>query len=62
MSLVGSCGAALVFVHETTKKWLADHGTGRGWNSAGRFGWRQVETAVGAVPVVVLDVLLEHGS
>jgi putative transposase len=61
VSLVGSCGGALVLVHETTKKRLADHGTGRGWNSTARLGCRQVETAVGAMSVVVPDVLLEHG-
>jgi hypothetical protein len=57
-----SCGAALVFVDETTKTRLADHHARRALNSAGRLGWRQVETSVGSVPVVVLDVLLENGS
>ena len=35
-----SRGAALVFVYETVKEWVADHCTGRGWHSAGRLGWR----------------------
>jgi hypothetical protein len=55
-----SRGAALILVHETTKEWSADHRTGRGWDSAGRYGWSQVETAARPVPVVVLDVLLKY--
>jgi hypothetical protein len=55
-----SCGAALVFVDETAKTWLADHRAGRGPNPQGRVGWREVEASVGSVPVVVLDVFVQN--
>jgi hypothetical protein len=51
-----SCGSALVFVDGTAKTWLADHRAGRGLNSGGRVGWREVEAPVGSVPVVVPDI------
>jgi hypothetical protein len=57
---LGHAARRWYLVHETAKEWLADHRTGRGRSSVVRCGWRQVETAVGTVPVVVLEVFLEH--